>query len=147
MLAVLVPKDNLDVFSDPTLVAPGGTHVADWKDKEKALSKERVLFKASRPVETHGDVKHQIEKARIQGMRSHVTKIETNAIIAQVSALRENKDVLIGSLGREGYDAQIIHLLGQLLGYPKIILMVLGEMLAMDLALETILERTEEGNQ
>ena len=48
-------------------------------------------------------------------MRSHVRKIEIDVIIAQVSALHENKDVLIGSLGREGYDAQIIHLLGQLL--------------------------------
>jgi hypothetical protein len=119
MRAVLVHKDNPDVCSDPTLVSPGGTRVAARKDKEKALSKEGVLLKVRRPVETHGDVKHQIKKSRIQGMRSHVTKIEIDAIIAQVSALRKNKDVLIGSLGREGYDAQIVHLLGQLPGLPK----------------------------
>ena len=61
MLAVLVHKDNPDVCSDPTLVTPGGTRVAARKDKEKALSEERVLLKASRPVETHGDVEHQIK--------------------------------------------------------------------------------------
>jgi hypothetical protein len=49
----------------------------------------------------------------------HVTKIEIDAIIAQVSALHENKDVLIGSLGREGYDAQIVHLLEQLPGLSR----------------------------
>ena len=52
-------------------------------------------------------------------MRLHVTKIEIDAIIAQVSALRKNKDVLIGSLRREGYDVQIVHLLGQLPGLSK----------------------------
>ena len=52
-------------------------------------------------------------------MHSHVTKIEIDAVIVHVSALRENKDVLIGSLGREGYDAQIVHLLGQLPGLSK----------------------------
>ena len=48
-----------------------------------------------------------------------MTTIEIDAIIAQVSALHENKDVLIGSLGREGYDEQITHLLGQLPGLSK----------------------------
>ncbi len=48
-----------------------------------------------------------------------MTKIEIDAIIAQVSALHENKDVLIGSLGREGYDAQIVHLLEQLPGLSR----------------------------
>ena len=78
-----------------------------------------MLLKARRPVETHGGVKHQIKKAQIQGMQLHVTKIEINAIIAQVSALCKNKDVLIGSLGREAYDAQIVHLLRQLPGLSK----------------------------
>jgi hypothetical protein len=49
----------------------------------------------------------------------YVMKIEIDAIIAQVSALRENKDVLIGSLGREGYGAQIVYLLRQLSGVVK----------------------------
>ena len=116
---MLVHKDNPNVCSDPTSVTPGGTRVIARKDKEKALNKERVSLKASCPVETHSDVKHQIKKAQIQGMHSHVTKIEIDAVIVHVSALRENKDVLIGSLGREGYDAQIVHLLGQLPGLSK----------------------------
>ena len=60
---MLVHKDNLDVCSDPTSVTPGGTLVTARKDKEKALNKEQVSLKASRPVETHGDVTHQIKKA------------------------------------------------------------------------------------
>ena len=67
MLAVLVHKDNPDVCSDPTLVSPGGARVAARKDKEKALSKERVLLKASHPVETHGDVEHQMKKHESRG--------------------------------------------------------------------------------
>jgi hypothetical protein len=48
------------------------------------------MGKESRPVKTHGDVEHQIKKAQIQGMYSHVAKIDIDAIITQVSALREN---------------------------------------------------------
>ena len=48
-----------------------------------------------------------------------MTKTEIDAIIAQVSALRENKDVLIGSLRRERYNVQIVRLLGQLPGLSK----------------------------
>ncbi len=62
MLAVLVHKDNLDVCSDPTLVTPGGTCVAARKDKEKAMNKEQELLKSSCPLETHGDVEHQIKR-------------------------------------------------------------------------------------
>ena len=62
MLAVLVHKDNPDVRSDPTIVTPGGTHIAARKDKEKAMSEEPVLLKASCPMKTHGEVKHQINK-------------------------------------------------------------------------------------
>ena len=100
MLAVLVHKDNPDVCSDPTSVAPGGTCATARKNKEITLNEERVMGKVSRPVETHGDVEHQIKKARIQGMHLHVAKINIDAIIAQVSALHENKDVLIEALGR-----------------------------------------------
>ena len=66
MLAVLVHKDNLDVCSDPTLVSPGDTRVTARKDKE-ALSKEHVLLKSSCPVETHGDVEHQIKRHKSRG--------------------------------------------------------------------------------
>ncbi len=67
MEAVLVHKDNPDVCSDPMLVTPGGTRVAARKDKEKAQSKERVLLKASLPVETHGDIEHQIKNHESRG--------------------------------------------------------------------------------
>ena len=119
MLAVLVHKDNPDVRSDPTIVTPGGTHIAARKDKEKAYERGACVIEGKLSYENSWRRHTSDKQARIQGMRSHVTTIEIDAIIAQVSALRENKDVLIGSLGREGYDAQITHLLGQLPGLSK----------------------------
>jgi hypothetical protein len=45
------------------------------------------MEKAKRPIETHGDVDNQIKKARIEGMKSHVNKIDIEAIIAQVQIM------------------------------------------------------------
>ena len=59
-----------------------------WLERrKKALAEERVMDKASRPIETHGDVDNQIKKARIEGMKSHVNKIDIEAIIAQVQIM------------------------------------------------------------
>ena len=77
------------------------------------------MDKASRPIETHGDVDNQIKKARIEGMKSHVNKIDIKGIIAQVQIMRANKEILIGSLCKKQYDDQIVHLLGQLPGLNK----------------------------
>ena len=52
-------------------------------------------------------------------MKSHVNKIDIEAIIAQVQTMRVNKEILIGSLGKKLYNAQIVHLLGQLPGLNK----------------------------
>ena len=84
MLSVLIHKDNPDVCSDPTAVAPGTTCALARKEKEKALAEKRVMEKASRAIKTHGDVDNQIKKARIEGIKSHVNKIDIEAIIAQV---------------------------------------------------------------
>ena len=65
---MLVHKDNPDGCSDLTSVAPGGTRITATKNKEITLNEERVMGKASCPVETCSDVEHQIKKARIQGM-------------------------------------------------------------------------------
>ena len=101
MLAVLVHKDSLDVCSDPTAVAPGTTRMLARKEKEKALVKKRVMEKASRPVKTHGDIDNQIKKARIEGMKSHVNKIDIEVMIAQVQIMRANEEILIGSLSKK----------------------------------------------
>ena len=77
------------------------------------------MGKASHPIDTHGDVDNQIKKARIEVMKSHVNKIDTEAIIAQVQIMRANEEILIGSLGKKQYDDQIVHLLGQLPGLNK----------------------------
>ena len=62
MLAVLVHKDNPDVCSNPTAVAPGTTRALARKEKGKALVEESAMEKASRPIKTHGDVDNQIKK-------------------------------------------------------------------------------------
>jgi hypothetical protein len=77
------------------------------------------MDKVSRPIETHGDSDNQIKKARIEGMKSDVNKIDIEAIIAQVQIMRANKEILIGSLGKKQYDDQIVHRLGQLPGLNK----------------------------
>ena len=60
---MLVHKDNLDVCSDPTCVAPGGTRAKATKDKEMTSNEERVMGRENCPVDIHGDVDHQIKKA------------------------------------------------------------------------------------
>ncbi len=66
------------------------------------------MYKASCPIETHGDVDNQIKKARIDGMKSRVNKIAIEAIIAQVQIMRANKEILIGSLDKKQYNDQIV---------------------------------------
>jgi hypothetical protein len=104
MLSVLVHKDKPDVCSDLTAVAAGTTRALARKAKQKALVEERVMEKAKHPIETHGDVDNQIKKARIEGMKSHVNKIDIEAIITQVQIMHANKEILIGSLGKKQYD-------------------------------------------
>ncbi len=89
------------------------------RKEKKALVEERVMDKASRPIETHGDVDNQIKKARIEGMKSHTNEIDIEAIIAQVQIMCANAEILIGSLGKKHYDDQIVYLLGQLSGLNK----------------------------
>ena len=119
MLSVRVHTDNPDVCSDPTAVAAGTTRALARKEKANSLVEERVREKATRPIETHGDVDNQIKKARIEGMKSHVNKIDIEAIIVQVQIMRANEEILIGSLGKTQYNEQIVHLLGQLPGLNK----------------------------
>jgi hypothetical protein len=101
MPAVLVHKDNPDVCSDPTVVAPGTTRALARKEKGKALVEEKVIEKASCPFETHGDVDNQIKKTRIEGMKYHTNKIDIETISAQVQIMHANKEILIGSLGKK----------------------------------------------
>jgi hypothetical protein len=82
----------------------------------KALAADRATETVSRPIETNGHVENQIKKARINGMRSHVAKTDIKVIIVQVSALQANKEALVGTLMKVIFDAQIVHLLGQLPG-------------------------------
>jgi hypothetical protein len=75
---------------------------ARWLERrKKALVEERVMDKASCHLETHGDVDNQIKKARIEGMKSIVNKIDIEVMIAQVQIMRANEEILIGSLSKK----------------------------------------------
>jgi hypothetical protein len=70
------------------------------------LEEVRAVAKANRPVvvekgvEKYGDVYHQIKKARVDGMRSQVTKNQIDAIVQQIKVMRENEEILVGNMGR-----------------------------------------------
>jgi hypothetical protein len=52
-------------------------------------------------------------------MHLHDAKTDIKAIIVQVSALQANKEILAGMLGKVKFNAQTVHLLGQLPGLKK----------------------------
>ncbi len=46
----------------------------------------------------------KLKKARIDGIKSHVNKIDIEAIIVQVQIMRANEEISTGSLGKKQYD-------------------------------------------
>jgi hypothetical protein len=123
MLACLVHKDNKDILSKPTKLAPGRTRKNTCQEKEKVLAEERAKAKAECPVpasnERYGDVDHAIKKAKVAGMQSHAEKIAVDSIISQVNVLRENVEFYNEFHGEERYKSMIVNLLNQLPGVPK----------------------------
>ena len=111
MLAGFVHKCNPDLNIDPKAVPAGATRESGRKVKQAALEEVRAVAKADRPVgkgvEKLGDVDHQIKKARVDGMRSQVTKNQIDAIVQQIKVMRENEEILVGVHGKEEYDGMI----------------------------------------
>jgi hypothetical protein len=123
MLACLVHKDNKDILSMPTKLAPGRTQKNARQEKEKVVAEQRAKAKAERPVpashERYGDVNHAIKKAKVADMQLHVEKIAVDSIISQVNVLRENAEFYKEFHGEERYKSMIVNLLNQLPGVPK----------------------------
>ena len=84
-----------------------------------------VVAKADWPmgkgVEKYGDVDHQIKKARVDGMRSQVTKKKIDAIVQQIKVMRENKEILVGVHGKEGYNGMIAALVFKMPGVEQVV--------------------------
>jgi hypothetical protein len=125
MLACLVHKDNKDISSKPTKLAPGRSWKNAHQEKESAVAEQRAKAKAERPVplnthERYGDVDHAIKKARVAGMQLHAEKIAVDTIISQVNILRENAKFYKEFNGKERYKSMIVNLLNQLPGVPKL---------------------------
>ncbi len=78
MLACFMHKSNPDLNINPKAAPMGATRELGRKVKKTALEEVRAVAKAARlvgkGVEKYGDVDHQIKKARVDGMRSQVTK-------------------------------------------------------------------------
>jgi len=74
ILSCLVYKDNKDITTKPTQQPPGHSRVEARGRKEKALEVEHVVAKADCPVKKLGDVDHQINKIRVEGLQSLVLK-------------------------------------------------------------------------
>ena len=83
-----------------------------------------VVAKADWPmgkgVEKYGDVDHQIKKARVDGMRSQVTKNQIDAIVQQIKVMRENEEILVGIHGKEEYDGMIAALVLKMPGVKQV---------------------------
>ncbi len=55
-------------------------------------------------MEKYGDVNHQINKARVDGMGLQVTKNQIDAIVQQIKVMRENEEILVRVHGKEEYN-------------------------------------------
>jgi hypothetical protein len=123
MLACLVHKDNKDILSKPTKLAPGRTQKNARQEKEKLVAEQRAKAKAERPVpaspEQYGDVDHATKKAKVAGMQLHMEKIAVDSIFSQINVLRENAEFYKQFHGEERYESMIVNLLNQLPGVPK----------------------------
>jgi hypothetical protein len=123
MLACLTHKNNKDILSKPTKLAPGRTWKNACQEKEKVVTEQRAKAKAEHPVpsshEWYGDIDYAIKKAKFAGMQSHAEKIAVDSIMSQVNVLRENAEFYKEFHGEERYKLMIVNLLNQLPGVPK----------------------------
>ena len=125
MIACFMHKSNPDLNIDPKAAPPGATRESGRKVKKAALEEVRAVGKAARPVEKgvekYGDVDHQIKKARVDGMRSQVTKNQIDAIVQQIKVMRENEEILVGIHGKDAYDGMIVALVLKMPGVEQVV--------------------------
>jgi len=63
MLCCFVHKDNKDIFTHVTVLPAGRTVAVMRLKKAEEISEARAVAKTMHPV-THGDIEHQMKKAR-----------------------------------------------------------------------------------
>ena len=125
MIACFVHKSNPDLNIDPKAAPAGETRESECKVKKAALEEVRAVAKADRRVgkgvEMQGDVDHQIKKAKVDGMRSQVTKNQIDAIVQQIMVMRENEEILVGVHGKEECDGMIAALVIKMPGVEEVV--------------------------
>ena len=121
MLACLVHKNNKDISSKPTKLAPGRSRKEACKEKERALADERAKARLQHPIsdrEHFGDIELAIKKTRVDRMKNNSEKIAVDTIVAQVNLLCENQAFYQEVHGEEKYRVMIVNLLNKLPGMP-----------------------------
>ena len=116
ILTILVHKDNKDISTSPTRLPAGDTRRDASEKKAKELADARRAAKVERPVETYGDVNHQMKKVRIDGMRLQVEKNIVESIVSQINVMRDNADIYKAMFGEEKYREKIAQLMNKLPG-------------------------------
>jgi hypothetical protein len=114
LLCCLFMKDCKDISTRPCKQPAGKSQVA--VREAKAIGDKRALAKRERAVEKHGDIDHQMKKARVVGMQAHVEKILVDTIQTQNKKLRENADVYKSVHGEQGYNELLVSLINKITG-------------------------------
>jgi uncharacterized protein YlbG (UPF0298 family) len=130
ILSCFVHKDNKDISTKPTTLPPGQSRKQQHEGAKKSIEKERSVDRLHREIEVvlpngkvvmekFGDVEHQIKKARVDGMRSLIDKNKVDALVSQMNMLQQMKDVNVGIMGQEKYQAKLVHLMNQMPGMDE----------------------------
>ena len=71
---------------------------------------------AKKLIEKYGDVDHQAKKANMDDMCYTIDKNKVDAIMSQMSVMRQLEDVYVNKLGRDEYECQLVQLANQMPG-------------------------------
>ena len=70
-------------------------------------------------VVTHGDVKYQMKKARVEGMNSQIDKNNIANIFEQIKMMKDQEEMLVMAYGRDTYKSMVLGLMNGLPGLKK----------------------------
>jgi hypothetical protein len=118
MLCCFVHKDNKDIFTHVTALAPGRTVAAIRLEKAGEITEARAAAKTARPV-THGDVEYKLKQARIEGMNSQIDKNNIANIFEQIKMMKDQEEMLVMAYGRDTYKSMVLGLMNGLPGLKK----------------------------
>ncbi len=66
-----------------------------------------------------GDLDHQMKKMRVEGMQSQMEKNKVDCIMTQIDLMERMRDVYVRNMGREKYEARIVHLMNTMPGMEQ----------------------------